>query len=147
MSAHKLFRTSLIKFCQDQLQAMIMDGTISSGEFVDFDAHSQLDKLPEENLIGVANLHWVNDTDFYTVGAMIGVSTWRDTNLFVHNDMIDWLEPKLLPMKTIALVDPTDGSEQGWMVAEAGTSLMPMLHTDTRSLQFFMVSWQTSQTA
>lgn len=147
MSAHLLFKTSLIKFCQDSIDGMRKQGIIQDAKYVNFDAHSQFTDLPEINLVGTANLHWVNN-QFYTVGASIGVSSWADTNLFVHDAMIDYLAELLKPTKQVALIDPDTGIRTGgWLVVEGGVSLMPMLKTDTRSLQFFLVSFQTSETA
>lgn len=149
MSAHKIFRTSLIKFCQDSITAMVTANIVPADQlqFVDFDAHAELDKLPDNDILGVANLNWHNDTHFYSVGVQIGVSTFADTNNFRHNDIVDWLEPKLRPTCKIPLVDPTTGAETGWMVVEAGVALAPMFHTDTRSLQFMLLGLQTSLTA
>jgi hypothetical protein len=124
---------------------MVNGGIVSAASYVDFDAHSQFTELPESDLVGTANLHWVNDR-FYSIGVSIGVSTWQDKNLFKHTDMIDFMHDRLLPTETIDVVDATTGVKKGWFVVEPGLSLMPMLKTDTRSLQFLMVGLQTSLT-
>jgi hypothetical protein len=145
MSAHKDFCSSLIRFCQQSIVSMVSAGIVPAASYVNFDAHSQFTELPESDLVGTANLHWVNDR-FYSVGVSIGISTWQDKNLFKHNDMIDFMHDLVEPTKTIDVVDATTGVKKGWFVVESGVSLMPMLKTDQRSLQFLMVGLQTSLT-
>jgi hypothetical protein len=147
MAAHLLFKTSIIKFCQASIQAMREAGLTDECDYINFDAHSQIDKLPTTDLVGHANLHHVNEGKFYTVGVSIGVSAWEDPNLFRHDAMLDYLEQKLKPESKLPLIDPDTGAVSGWLISTNGTSVMPLLKTDTRSLSFVMVSFQTSQTS
>jgi hypothetical protein len=147
MSAHLLFKTSIIKACQSWINDLKTAGTISDASYFNFDAHSQIDKLAQTDLVGHVNLHHVNDGKFYSVGVSIVVSTWEDPNLFRHDAIIDYVADRLKPTMQIPLIDPTTGEVSGWLVAEDGTSVMPLLKTDTRSLGPIMVSFQTSKTA
>jgi hypothetical protein len=150
MSAHKIFRTSLISFCQASIVGMATAGIVAQGQvqFIDFDAHASLAKLPDGDLLGIANFHWINEERFYVVGAHIGIATWKDTNNFRHNDIADWLTPLLLPLAQIPVIDPDTGlAMDDFMVVEEGVTLTPFMHTDIRGLQFFIVSFRSSLTA
>lgn len=141
-SDHENFWTSITKFCQQSITDMG-----SSAIFQDFDTHSQMDQLPQQDMVGTANLHWINDEHFYTVMCSIGVSTFEDQNLFRHRKMIGWLGERLKPMSTLRVYNSDSGSDIGWMAVQGGISLLPMAKTDRQSLQFLMVSFQTSLTA
>lgn len=147
MSFHKHFRSSLIKFCQTQLDELMSEDIINiNSQYVDFDAHAQLTSLPEVDLLGTANLNWLVDEKTFDIDVMIGVSTFRDANMFRHHETIDFLADRLMPEKQIAVIDANLATTLGWMVITNGTQLLPIMKTETRSVQFLQVGLLTSLT-
>lgn len=142
-SAHENFATSLILLCKQFITDAGAD--LNDPAFVDFDQHSQIDELPKQDLVGSANLHWINDGPFFTVNCSIGVSTFEDVGLFRHRKMIGYIGDQLKPGMSHALYD-TNGDKIGFLVVQAGVALLPMAKEGTTTLQFLMVSFQTSQT-
>lgn len=147
MSYHLNFRSSLLKFCNERINDLIYRDLLNSGAaFVDFDAHAQMTSVPEVDILGTANLTWNLADKMFDLDVMFGVSTLRDTNMFRHHRVLDFLVDYLAPEKQIPVVDADTGADRGWMVVTNGTQLLPVMKTDTRSLQFLQVGLQTSVT-
>jgi hypothetical protein len=147
MSDHADFRASLVKFLQDHIPTMVQLGlTRPDAVYFDFEGMSEVKDIPDTDVVGFMNLHWVNDGNFYEVGVSLGVSTIEDKGLIRKNDMIGYLAEQIKPKMQIPLVDAKTGVEDGWLVIHDGVSLMPAMRMDTRTLQFFMLGMKASRT-
>ena len=136
---------SLVKFTQDFIAE---NASISPDvDFVNWDAHASLNMLPNKDLIGFGNLGVNTDDAFHHIEVSFGVSTVDDLNLFRHVKLISKLHSKLLPEKQIPLIAADDGRDLGVMIVVDNTDVLPVAKTETRPIQFIMVSLESTVTS
>jgi hypothetical protein len=147
MGNHADFRASVVAFCNTSIEQMkALEILRPDATYFDFEAMSDIASMPKRDMVGVMNLHWTNDGSFYDVGFSLGIATWEDTGLFRHHDVIDFMEPLLRTNQQIPLLNAKTGARDGWLVMTNGQSLMPMMKTETRPLQFMLVGALASRT-
>lgn len=134
-------RSSLMKFCQEQLTQLKTAGTLpSDASCILFDAHASAMALPAADVLGIEGLSVQQDGRIQHVQVMIGASTYNDTNLFKLTSVTDTLYEALQSPDSIPLCDPTTGTQIGLLVIQDGTRVLPVAREDSRPLQFVMVS-------
>lgn len=139
----KNFYSSLLKFCQDFNDAMTAKGYNLA--VVNFDAHSDINDLPQQDCVGIMNYALTVDDHFASIRCMIGVTTLDDTNLFRLNDLSGELLDLLLPTRRIEVVDHNTGQRIGLMSVQNGTRALPA-SGQVRPARFIAVSLLSDQT-
>ena len=121
-----------------QHEALIQGLTVS---FINYDEHADIEKLPQENLVGPAEFSFDNmGQGTFHVSAAIGFSMWNDDEQFNHRKMMDIVAKHLEPEMSIPILKATTGLKIGSLTLEAPTSLLPMSNSDVRALQFYVFS-------
>lgn len=115
--------------------------------FVDMDAHAELDTLPKQDFMGLANYSLAIDEQMVTVSVSYVCATWGDVDLMRLMDMMDTLTEALRPTRTIDLwmQNPGLGVQPSFMVVANDVLVEPTDKTDQRALQFVTVRLLSGQ--
>jgi hypothetical protein len=107
-------------------------------EYVDWEAHANIQELPDTDLIGTTAITITEDsTDMFSGSFTIGVSTYAtDHSLFRLRNYVGEIFKRLQSGSKIAFYDHTTLELKGYMYVTDGTIIMPMTRADTRPLQF-----------
>lgn len=114
--------------------------------FVDFDAHSQIQELPQHHLVGTKAIGATTDEHFVEGMALIGVAMFNDVNFNKHDIVIDKLFSRYLPTKSVPVFQQSDGARNGALIIQNGTEVMPIAKADQRPLQFLSLLFSTDRT-
>lgn len=134
-------RKSLLKFCND----FIASNELENFKPFDFDSHATIDKLPENNLIGVAEYAVRNNDKTYDITCMIVVSTLADDNGNVKlNSVVGKLFGVLKPGHNLVAVSGDNGTQIGHMVVRSPVEALPVAGTDGRPFLGIAVSLGSS---
>lgn len=131
---------SLKRFCVLFANAL----TETTVTYEDFDSHADDSSVPPGDLIGVAGVSISISHPFVRVETMIGISTEGDTNLKRLKIYMARLFQKLSPLKTIPVLDYVTGDAKGFMIAQDGTTLLPVGGGESRPIQYVMVRFETT---
>lgn len=131
---------SLLRFCADFATKFPGTGVVF------FDAHADESELPSSDIVGLTGVTVSVENQLAEVKCMFGISTLDDTNLFRLTDMVAELFESLLPTKKIPVFDASTGIEKGWMIAQDGTTLLPVTGSAARPMQYVLVHLSSSQT-
>lgn len=145
MSQWRDFKASLFHFCKLVSDQLAIDG-VAQLEVFNFDAHADINDLPNSDVIGVAELQLENDLETQELTCMIGVSTLNDTNLLRMDRIVDFVYANLAPGQMLQVVSANNGSPIGWMKVKRGTAVFAVSKTKVRPLQFIAVALGTDQT-
>lgn len=143
---YSTFKKSLIRFANQFGQDVSAHGLVNGLEYVELDAHAQLNELPNKNLIGVSGYTLDIDEQFVSVACGFGVSILDDPQLFQLGQVMDALLDRLLPTRTIPVYHPTTGNKLGQLIVTNGTSVLPVARTDTRTIQFITADFESDLT-
>lgn len=138
---YRNLHTSILRFCADFAET-------APAEVVNFDAASDENSLPKADCIGPMALSFELDDHLVSGTVQIGFSTWDDTNLFRLVEQIDALLELLKPTCRIKLYDSTNTTDedQGFLVIENGTRVMPVVQGELRPIQFIAVRFSSTKT-
>ena len=124
--------------------ATIQEDALNQGlqtEFINYDEHADIEKLPQKNLVGPAEFSFDNmGQGTFHVSAAVGFSMWNDDEQFNHRKMMDIVAKRLEPEVCIPVLKAVTGLKIGNLTLEAPTSLLPMSNSDVRALQFYVFS-------
>lgn len=140
MSINRNLHASLLRFCADFAEKF--PGMTP----INIDAHGDESTIPSTDIVGLSGLSYRFQEHFIKITVMFGLSTVSDTNLFRLTEQMDELVELLVPTRKIRAYDADSGEDIGWMIVEDGTSVMPVGGSETRPLQYVLVSLSTSMT-
>ena len=134
-------RASLLRFCTQFIQ----DNFPNQFSTVDFDAHTSLNDLPDNNVIGISEFVFKEDTEMYegAVNFMV-MTTADDKNLQNLLPAIGKLFNVTLTTKEIEVVDREDATVLGNLIVKGGTTVSPVARNEARPLQGVFVSFGAS---
>lgn len=144
ISSHSIYGhvfSSLVKFIVDFAAAQ----SSPKPTFINFDAHAVMTSIPDNDVVGIANLAVTSKEKFFTVECGFGVSTTpkNDENLFRQVGLVDRLFARLQPEMKIPLLHSTTGVVLSQMVIVGDTEILPALKgAEIRPAQFIMFSLQ-----
>ena len=122
---------SLIRFVQDFREEWMPDA-----DYVNFDAHAQLNELPQKDIIGMAGVGFSeDDPSRYEIMCGISVSTWGDPNLARLTKMISKLRGRLIPGTALTVYDHDTAAPDAHMVTITPLAIMPVGQAETRTVQ------------
>lgn len=130
---------SVLRFCAEFAEAHNVP------KVVNLDAYGEESDLPETDFLGMSGLSAYDEDVTVECSVMIGISTRDDTNLFRMSKIAAALFERLAPRQRVTIVDAESGAEAGWMIALAGTRLLPVSGGKTRLIQFVQVEFVTSR--
>ncbi|MBC2806551.1 hypothetical protein ACCS91_33425 [Rhizobium ruizarguesonis] len=106
--------------------------------YVDWEAHANIQELPEADLIGTTAITFTEDEPEMFHGSFtIGVSTYgNDHHLFRLRNYVGEVFKRLRPTSKIGFYDHQTLEQKGWLHIVDGTIVMPMTRADVRPLQF-----------
>ena len=108
----------------------IIDEATSSGvtcQFINYDAHANIETLPNANLIGPAEFSFENmGQSVFNLTCAVGFSMVDDPEQFNHRLVSGIISKKLEPETTIPILKASTGMAIGFLTLEAPTSLLPM---------------------
>lgn len=140
---YRNIHASIMRFCNDFIEEM--DPHDITLKFVNFDAHEEITEFPDGDLVGFGDFALQIDAEFSTVICSFGITTQNDPNNVRHAIAMDYLLEKLMPLEKIMVRNAETGEEIGWMVVSGDVSVLAPTKTDTRAVQFVVVTMQTSQ--
>lgn len=131
-------QASLLKFCKDSIIGSGVN--VQSFKPFNFDTHATINQLPNEDLVGIAELSLRNDQETYEITVMFVVCTGSDDTYSERlNPMIDYLFDKLKPGHQIMLVTEDTGQIVGKATIERGVTVLPIASTKGRPMQAISV--------
>lgn len=135
----KAARFSTIRFIRDIAAQLVVPEGIGLN-YVDWDAHADVGKLPTSDLYGLTGLGITDNEVTHDLVFGVTLSTYNDQNLFRMTDMTDLYYRRMRALTTFALLDPATGYEVGKIAIERGTTAMPIDRVETRLVVSFNVS-------
>jgi hypothetical protein len=126
--------SSIIKFSEDFRKL-----NMPASSYVDWDAHAQINELPQTNVMGPAGMGMTTENDGSFVAFSIGASTMGDANLFLLRSIMSKLYGALVPETRLSILHPDNGQEVGWMVVKTPVQITPVSKAEIRSVQFINV--------
>lgn len=114
--------------------------------FLDFDAHAQVQELPNHHLIGTKGITIRSDEHFVEVDLLLVLSIFGDTNFVVHDIAMDHLFQRYLPTQKIPVYAQSNGQHSGDFIVKNGTEIMGIVKADQRPIQFVSIALNTDRT-
>jgi hypothetical protein len=139
------FRSSMLRFCADFAQEMMAGGYVEALTVVDLDAHAGEDTLPAGDLLGPHGFQLDSDAGNHIITVAFGVSTSGDENNFRLYRVLNQLHKLLEPDNSIDLYQADTGDDMGTAKLMNGTTVLPMVNTKLRALQFIQVTMGTAE--
>ena len=135
--------SSLLKFVST-LSAEVSVVTSHGAGGLYFDAHTDDSTLPPGDQVGFAALEFELDSHFVEGSFLIGMVTETDTNLFRLLKGMNHILSKVVPGRTLAIIDADTGDEKGFMSIQDGTKLLPVSGKAGKPTQLISVSFVTT---
>lgn len=129
---------SIVKLSQDLIASVEPDYPDIDIQFIDWEAHANIEELPAADLIGPTSLTVTeHESGLFEASFAIGASSYStDQNLFRHRDYIARIFELMRPEMKMKLYDAGSASEKGVMVFTNGTLIAPMSRAETRPWQY-----------
>lgn len=129
---------SIVAFTNDIIDDRQTLHPESEIQFVDWEAHANIQELPDCDLIGTTAVTITEDSaDMFSGSFTIGVSTYAtDASLFRLRNYVGEIFKRLQSGSKIAFYDHKTLEQKGWLYVADGTLIMPMTRADVRPLQF-----------
>ena len=122
----------------------IMGGGWANGggglSYVDWDDHADIEKLPQNDLIGLSGFAITDLEKHHEIFFGVMVASYNDQNLFRMVDYVDTFYRRLLTGKQFNVFHPTSGVKIGVASMERGTAVAPVTRTETRAAQAITAS-------
>lgn len=128
------FQASLFRYCKEFADEMKDKGDADLQVFK-FDAHADLNKVPEQDVIGLMEYAIETDDGTHVVTTMIALSTINDTNILRLDRLISTLYDRLQVGATIYVYDFETNVKVGMLKVMNGTAILPVLNTETRPVK------------
>lgn len=141
MNHYANLQASLLRFCSDFKDDMLTEGFRL--DTVNLDAHTDPEKWPEKDFIGVGEFTMEYDGRNVMLTAAFAVSTVADTNLFRMSELINHLVNRLEPMMSFPIYGARTGAEVGKIMILDGTRVGAPLETKSQPIQPVMVRMVT----
>lgn len=127
---------SIVRFIQDEREAMNLVGTLDNAEYIEWDAHANINDLPSADLIGPRAFSVTQEDNIYIIHCAIGIATFNEENLFRLRKASARIFDKVSKNRSISVYDVDTEIEYNQMVITDGTHLAPVARADVRALQF-----------
>lgn len=134
------FQASLFAFLYKKAKTWMSNGDISDYAMFKFDAHATLERMPDKDVFGIMELSIESDTNMQRGSCMVALSTLNDENIERLDKLTGDVYASLRPDTRIPLVSASTGNRYGNLVVMNGTSVMPILNTDTRPVRTVAIS-------
>jgi hypothetical protein len=130
----------MVRYLGDKLRA-----NPGTWDFLDFEAHADIRKLPENDIYGISGHAVVADDGTDNMVFTIAVSTFGDENLFRMRKAVaqlyeDWKNSGF----TIPLFDGETTDKLGSLVVTSGTVVSPVGKAEIRPYQTITVHMKTA---
>lgn len=141
MNIHPSIWGSIVVLCNQIIQDAQTAHPEAEVGFVDWEAHANIEELPNMDLIGPTALVLMETSpQMFDVNFAIGVSTYAtDENLFRLRHYISMAFEKLRVGKQIPVYDSETATTIGYIKFVDGTGVMPMSRAVTRPWQYVQV--------
>jgi hypothetical protein len=133
---------SIVKHTQGLITELNTQWPLASIQFVDWEAHANIEELPDVDLIGPTALTFMEvSPQMYDVNFSIAVSTYKtDENLFRLRSCISKIYESLRPTKQVEIFENGTINSIGYLVCQDGTAILPMSRALTRPWQYVQVN-------
>ncbi|MDH7796430.1 MULTISPECIES: hypothetical protein [unclassified Beijerinckia] len=129
---YKTCRLSLIRAVMDAVSGL-QNPTGNPLEYIDWDGHTDFQKLPASDLIGISGFGMTENGGLYDIVFGISVSTINDPNMFRTTDFVDVLLKRLKGGMQFDLLD-ANADKIGVATMVEGTSAMPVVRAEVRNV-------------
>ena len=127
---------SLVSFTQDIKDRLNSEGILENAEYIEWDAHANINDLPQKDVIGLTSFALLDEGNMLTVNGAIGIGTFNEKSLFRLRKGSALIFELLKPTLTIPYLDADSGFHINDIVLQSGTNLLPVSRADVRSIQF-----------
>ena len=132
---------SIIKLTNGMILDFKADYPLVDIRLIDWEAHANLNELPDADLIGPTALAISEEApELFRVSFAMGVSTYQtDTNLFRMRDYLGRIFERLRYNRKIDVYDANTAVKKGQLYITDGTTLTPMTRAEVRPFQYVQV--------
>lgn len=147
MYVYENLYSSIIKVAQQIITDIRSEGVSANLEFINWDANVEVKTLPKVDLLGIRHFNVWPENGIIHCGVGFGVSTYEDTNLFRHTQIIARVFNAVKMGTGYRLVEALTGTDVTFMRVKDGAHVPPILQTDVRQIQFVIAEFGTGETA
>lgn len=129
---------SIIKVCQQLITEGIARYPDAPIQFVDWEAHANIQELPDVDALGLTALTITEmSPHFFEVSFAIAVSTYQtDKNLFRLRDYLSKIFELMRPEKQFKIYNSDTAQPLGFLIFTSGTMIAPMSRAEARPWQY-----------
>jgi hypothetical protein len=140
---------SSVVMLTNSLITEIYQAGIGTPVLCDWDAHANIEELPNADLIGPAALGFSEQDQIIEASFAIAVSSYgTDENLFRHREMMARVFERVRPLKTFPYYQAgSNNVVLGTIVSQDGTATVPLSRAEVRPYQFVQVNCLIDPTA
>lgn len=128
---------SVVKLCQSIISEATEAGEITP-HFIDWEAHADIPELPNEDLLGPAQIAFEEETpEVIRANITIGVSAYNDANLFRHRRLVGRVFERCRVGQSFPyFAADTAGTKPSFFKILDGVMVPPMSRSEVRPLSF-----------
>lgn len=123
---------SIMRALTDLIAELNATGQYPTVGYQDWESRADESNLPKQTLIGMDGFAFDENEGRWLIRFALGVSSYKDSNLLVEMEMIDWFQQRLGEGNKIKLLDPVDGSEVSELLITT-FNLLPMAQSEQRN--------------
>ncbi len=136
------FKT-VVRMIADIIDEVKASGLSPNATFVNFEEHSTLYELPNQDVIGLGSFGMtITDMDLQ-FDVAFAISTVEDQHLYRHVEIANSVVRRTLPGQTHTLLDAETGAEIGALVVTGGTQVKYVERTDKRNMRLIFATFMT----
>lgn len=113
---------------------------------LNLDAFANPTDWPPGDFIGVAEFQMDTDLPFRTASLAFVISTRQDVNLTRMDTLMNTLNSRLQPTKSIPMLDSVTGLQRGRLSILNGTRVGKIINTESQPAKPFFVTFRLDQT-
>ena len=113
---------------------------------LNLDAFANPTDWPPGDFIGLAELQMDTDLPFRTASLAFVVSTRQDINLMRMDSLMNTLDSRLQPTKSIPMLDSVTGLQRGRLSVLNGTRVGRVINTESQPAKPFFITFRSDQT-
>jgi hypothetical protein len=123
---------SIVRATMDMIDEINATGTFPVVLYHDWESRADEVSLPKETLVGVEGFSFTENQGRWLISFGFGISSFRDANLMIEIELIDFIQQKYGEQKKINLLSMVDASIENEMVVTA-FQILPMAQSEQRN--------------
>lgn len=123
---------SIVRATSDMIEELNATGTFPQIIYQDWESRGDESNLPKQTLLGIDGFAFKENSGLWQISFALGLSSFKDANLLIEIEILDWLQRKVGEKKKIKLLDINDGTQVSELVVTDFT-ILPMSQSEMRN--------------